>query len=126
MEHISLTVPHERNALTRAIDFLRGFVVDLDKADPDTIVQAAAAALKDEPAPGAPAAEPATTATTAPASPASVFNSPTPGALGDVDVGKTNGLPWDERIHSGKKAKLAKTGDFFFNDLFSSLRSYIP
>lgn len=144
---ISITVPMERQALTRAADMLTAMAddcppsytninetdIDADKPVVQTMigmVRETAAKKTDEsveivPTPPAP---PVTASSIN--DPASVFTQPksideqiadnhaipddmgTPGAIpGTIEL-DADGLPWDSRIHSGKKSKLVKTSQW--------------
>lgn len=152
MSSITITVPLDYFALTRASDMLHGMALDLDKegkrqarrsdaetasseaekdaaavfggapgkspspslfadsaTDPgsstETGTSAPAPVEPEEPASpnAAPAAEPAPAAASSGPAPAD-----TPAAPAGVEL-DSDGLPWDPRIHSGSKGKLAKT-----------------
>ena len=94
MQSISLTIPMDANALTRASDMLHGLALDLSKADRTLLSDEVE--VEEE----TPAAEVFGAETTAKDTPAP----PPPG----VELDKA-GLPWDARIHAASKKKLAKT-----------------
>lgn len=123
-ENISITVPMEYHALTRASRMFRGLAEDLmpegTKAEEasetevtpeaETITQLKEDAEVNIPAPEAVFAQPtvkeASEDTLDPL--AELEPTPTPVASGvDLD---SEGLPWDNRIHSGAKTFLAKGG----------------
>lgn len=135
MKTISLTVPMDYNALTRASDMLHGLAVDLSKetvsAGPApepvaTVTETASPApapVAETPAPVEPEAaqvfaDPAPVASVAeqpadPVQPAPVAESAPTAAPAGVDTAPayTNPavmVPWDARIHSGTPTKLAK------------------
>ena len=137
MKTISLTVPIDYNALTRASDMLHGLAIDLSKEGAPTVSTEPVATVTETPAPAlAPVVEeaqpgaaqvfadpnPAPVASVAeppadPAQPAPVAESATtadtaPAAAGvDTAPAYTNPavlVPWDARIHSGTPTKQAK------------------
>jgi hypothetical protein len=130
MKTISLTVPMDYNALTRASDMLHGLAIDLskDKAPdkPVGIVEPSVAAPAPAPAPAV-VTEPAATevfgdpkqsapsaapSVTEPATPTQTTSeAPVPTATDAAPSGVDldgEGLPGDHRIHASSKAKLAK------------------
>ena len=109
MKKISLTVPMDYNALTRASDMLHGLAIDLSKEQPaGTVVEETQAVTEAvvEAGPGvvtepaatevfaAPNADTVASATEQPAEPVTTAAAP---AGVEVD---SDGLPWDHRIHA--------------------------
>lgn len=127
MKTISLTVPMDYNALTRASDMLHGMAIDLkhegapeaerkvqnapvEEAHVETEAPAPAPVVTAEPEAAAVFADPnvatVASATEQPAEPVeSVTTAGTATNAVDLDG---EGLPWDARIHASSKAKLAK------------------
>ncbi len=132
MKTISLTVPMDYNALTRASDMLHGMAIDLkhegapvtataeaerkvqnalvEEAYVETEAPAPAPVVTAEPEAAAVFADPnvatVANATEQPAEPVeSVTTAATATNAVDLDG---EGLPWDARIHASSKAKLAK------------------
>lgn len=96
MNQISLTIPMEYIALTRAADMLKGIAADL----PGT-VQETTPTIPVEEIPTAPKLLEVVNNTPS-------ADEPSPSSSEGVDV-DSDGLPWDARIHASSKAILAKT-----------------
>ena len=104
MNSISITIPMAYDALTRAGNMLHDLASDIDKeVITPTPVPAAVAET-----PVAPVVPIALAAAETPATPAVAETPAIPAAPAGVEV-DSSGLPWDPRINSSSKKKLAKT-----------------